>query len=164
MKWLCLKTYERSKRSRDRFADTAATQISIVSKDIMGYLIWICPPRYPPIAIWNNKNQNGHRICKTVYGHINYWKWMLTRREMDPCATKILKIGKELSFRLKFAFWIGAEKDIRRDPKPTCTLWIFKEYVPKVIITMVLEKMQNDKTNQRDRYALSLSWVVHDQY
>lgn len=158
LSWPCFKTYERSKRSRDRFADTAATQTSIVSKDIMGCLIWLCLPGYPIIAIWNNKNQNGHRICKTVYGHINYWKWLLTRREMDPCATKIPKIGKESSFRLEFAFWIGAEKDIWRDPKPTCTIWIFKEYAPKVIITMVLQKKkQNDKSNQRDRYAVTLA-------
>ena len=50
------------------FTDTAAILISIVSKDIMeGKLMCICPPGHPIIAIRNNRNQNGGRICKKVY-------------------------------------------------------------------------------------------------
>ena len=29
------------------------------------------PPEHPIIAIWNNRNQNSHRICKTVYFEIS---------------------------------------------------------------------------------------------
>lgn len=39
--------------------------------NIMGYsggqINMYLPPGYPIIAIWNERNQNGHRICKTVY-------------------------------------------------------------------------------------------------
>ena len=54
----------------DLFADTAAILISIVSKDIMGcsgQIDTYLSPGYPIIAIWNNRNQNGDRICKTFY-------------------------------------------------------------------------------------------------
>ena len=40
------------------------------------------PPGHPIIAIWNNRNQNGHCICKTVY-LITFWstgqRWRLTQ-------------------------------------------------------------------------------------
>ena len=60
----------------DLFADTVAILISIVSKDIMGCsggkINMYLPPGHPIIAIWNNRNQNGRRICKKVYFNFSF--------------------------------------------------------------------------------------------
>ena len=34
---------------------------------LWGQMNMYLPPEHPIIAIWNNRNQNRHRICKTVY-------------------------------------------------------------------------------------------------